>query len=123
MEEITAQYGLPQSTLTDNGMIFTARLAGAKGGKNGFEKFLEKHSIKQKNGRPSHPQTQRKIERFHQTLKNGSKPGRQPKHCPNCNDYSTNFAPGTTRNEHTEHSEETPHTRHTTRFPKLAHNH
>src|SRR5699024_2343304 len=35
----------------------------------GFEKFLETHSIKQKNGRPAHPQTQGKIERFHQTLK------------------------------------------------------
>lgn len=66
---ITAEYGLPQSTLTDNGLIFTARLAGAKGGKNGFEKFLENNSIKQKNGRVAHPQTQGKIERFHQTLK------------------------------------------------------
>lgn len=69
MEEITSEHGLPQSTLTDNGLIFTARLAGAKGGKTGFEKFLETHSIKQKNGRPAHPQTQGKIERFHQTLK------------------------------------------------------
>ncbi|KAB1500952.1 IS481 family transposase [Corynebacterium sp. 320] len=69
IEEVTATYGLPQSTLTDNGLIFTARLAGARGGKTGFEKFLETHSIKQKNGRPAHPQTQGKIERFHQTLK------------------------------------------------------
>ena len=69
MGQITATYGMPQSTLTDNGLIFTARLAGARGGKNGFEKFLEDNSIKQKNGRPSHPQTQGKIERFHQTLK------------------------------------------------------
>ncbi len=51
--------------LTQQGFIFTARLAGARGGKNGFEKFLEDNSIKQKNGRPSHPQTQGKIERFH----------------------------------------------------------
>ena len=55
--------------LTQQGFIFTARLAGARGGKNGFEKFLEDNSIKQKNGRPSHPQTQGKIESFHQTLK------------------------------------------------------
>lgn len=68
-ETITKKYGFPQSTLTDNGLVFTARLAGAKGGKNGFEKFLEKHSILQKNGRAGHPQTQGKIERFHQTLK------------------------------------------------------
>lgn len=69
MHTITDTYGLPQSTLTDNGLIFTARLAGAKGGKTAFEKFLEHHSIKQKNGRVAHPQTQGKIERFHQTLK------------------------------------------------------
>lgn len=69
IEATAAEYGLPQSTLTDNGLVFTARLAGAKGGKNGFEKFLEQHSIKQKNGRVAHPQTQGKIERFHQTLK------------------------------------------------------
>lgn len=69
MHATTSTFGLPQSTLTDNGLVFTARLAGAKGGKNGFEKFLEAHSIHQKNGRVSHPQTQGKIERFHQTLK------------------------------------------------------
>lgn len=69
MHTITDTYGLPQSTLTDNGLIFTARLAGAKGGKTAFEKFLEHHSFKQKNGRVAHPQTQGKIERFHQTLK------------------------------------------------------
>lgn len=66
MTAITATYGCPQSTLTDNGLVFTARLAG---GKNGFETFLANHSIKQKNGAPNHPQTQGKIERFHQTLK------------------------------------------------------
>lgn len=69
MHTITDTYGLPQSTLTDNGLIFTARLAGAKGGKTAFENFLEHHSIKQKDGRVAHPQTQRKIERFHQTWK------------------------------------------------------
>lgn len=79
MSTITSQYGLPQSTLTDNGLVFTARLAGAKGGKNGFEKYLENHSIQQKNGRPSHPQTQGKIERFHQTLKKWLK-ARPPAH-------------------------------------------
>ncbi|MGV0401056.1 integrase core domain-containing protein, partial [Corynebacterium segmentosum] len=62
-------YGPPASTLTDNGLVFTARLAGRKGGRNAFEKVLTTHKIQQKNGRPGHPQTQGKIERFHQTLK------------------------------------------------------
>lgn len=69
MDKLTRQYGFPFSTLTDNGLVFTARFAGARGGKNGFETFLASHSIRQKNGRARHPQTQGKIERLHQTLK------------------------------------------------------
>jgi transposase InsO family protein len=64
-----AEYGLPASTLTDNGMVYTTRLAGGRGGRNAFEHQLHALGITQKNGSPSHPQTQGKIERFHQTLK------------------------------------------------------
>jgi transposase InsO family protein len=60
------RYGLPASTLTDNGRVYTARFGG---GKNGFEYLLAALGIAQKNGHPGHPQTQGKIERFHQTLK------------------------------------------------------
>ena len=59
-------YGLPQSTLTDNGSVYTSRFTG---GRNGFEYLLVGLGIAQKNGHPGHPQTQGKIERFHQTLK------------------------------------------------------
>jgi hypothetical protein len=52
--------------LTDNGSVYTSRFTG---GKNGFEYLLSTLGIRQKNGSPSHPQTQGKIERFHQTLK------------------------------------------------------
>ena len=65
----TAEHGLPASTLTDNGMVYTTRLAGGKGGRNAFEHQLHALGITQKNGAPNHPQTQGKIERFHQTLK------------------------------------------------------
>lgn len=68
-QDTIAIYGMPQSTLTDNGTVFTTRLTNKKGGINGFEKFLADNNIVQKNGSPSHPQTQGKIERFHQTLK------------------------------------------------------
>ena len=64
-----AHYGLPASTLTDNGLVYTTRLAGGRGGRNAFEHQLHTLGITQKNGSPSHPQTQGKIERFHQTLK------------------------------------------------------
>src|SRR5215470_3971620 len=65
-----AAHGAPASTLTDNGMVFTTRLSGGQGGRNGFEHELRRLGIKQKNGKPNHPQTQGKVERFQQTLKN-----------------------------------------------------
>jgi|ERR1700733_3204695 transposase InsO family protein len=59
----------PASTLTDNGMVFTTRLSGGKGGRNGLEHELRGLGITQKNGKPNHPQTQGKVERFQQTMK------------------------------------------------------
>jgi transposase InsO family protein len=61
-------YGPPASTLTDNGLVYTTRFAGGRGGRNGLENELRALGITQKNGRPSHPQTQGKVERFQQTL-------------------------------------------------------
>jgi transposase InsO family protein len=61
------RYGVPASTLTDNGMVFTTRLSG---GRNGLEHELRRLGVKQKNGKPNHPQTQGKVERFQQTMKN-----------------------------------------------------
>ena len=62
-------YGPPASTLTDNGMVFTARFAGGRGGRNGLETELRHLGVQQKNGKPNHPQTQGKVERFQQTMK------------------------------------------------------
>jgi len=64
-----AVYGIPASTLTDNGMVFTTRFSGGKGGRNHLEHELHELNITQKNGQPNHPQTQGKVERFQQTLK------------------------------------------------------
>ncbi len=64
-----AAYGPPASTLTDNGLVFTARFAGGKGGRNALENELRRLGITQKNGKPNHPQTQGKVERFQQTMK------------------------------------------------------
>jgi transposase InsO family protein len=60
------EHEAPASTLTDNARIYTARFGG---GRNAFEYLLPILGIEQKNGKPGHPQTQGKIERFHQTLK------------------------------------------------------
>jgi transposase InsO family protein len=64
-----AQHGVPASTLTDNGCVYTTRLAGGRGGRNAFEHELRRLGVKQKNGKPNHPQTQGKVERLWQTLK------------------------------------------------------
>lgn len=73
--QATNDYGYPQSTLTDNGMVYTARFAiggdsqDKQNQKNLFEKLLFDLGIKQKNGLPGHPTTQGKVERFQQTMK------------------------------------------------------
>jgi len=64
-----AEHGIPAATLTDNGLVYTTRFAGGKGGRNGLENELRRLGVRQKNGKPSHPQTQGKVERFQQTLK------------------------------------------------------
>jgi transposase InsO family protein len=63
------QHGIPASTLTDNGMVYTVRYAGGRGGRNGFETQLRRWQVVQKNSRPNHPTTCGKVERFQQTLK------------------------------------------------------
>jgi transposase InsO family protein len=64
-----ATHGIPASTLTDNGMVFTTRFSGGKGGRNAFENELHRLGVTQINSTPNHPTTCGKVERFHQTLK------------------------------------------------------
>jgi transposase InsO family protein len=63
---VVAAFDAPTATLTDNGSVYTSRFTG---GRNGFEYLLSELGVNQRNGHPGHPQTQGKIERFHQTLK------------------------------------------------------
>ena len=67
-----AEHGIPASTLTDNGMVFTTRLSGGKRGagtRNGFEHELRRLGVIQINSTPNHPTTCGKVERFQQTMK------------------------------------------------------
>jgi len=66
MEQVFREYGLPKAILSDNGGQF----AGFKGGYTQFERWLMDLDILPIHGRPLHPQTQGKIERFHRTMKN-----------------------------------------------------
>jgi transposase InsO family protein len=63
------QHGVPASTLTDNGMFFTTRFSGGKGGRNALEAELRRLHVTQKNSAPNHPTTCGKVERFQQTMK------------------------------------------------------
>ena len=67
--ECCAEHGTPASTLTDNGGVYTSRLIVGAKGPGAFERILAEHGVRQKNGRPGHPTTQGKIERWHRTLK------------------------------------------------------
>jgi transposase InsO family protein len=67
--EAAAGHGLPASTLTDNGMVYTTRFAGGRGGRTGLENEYRRLDIVQKNSRPNHPTTCGKVERFQQTMK------------------------------------------------------
>lgn len=61
-----AKFGLPASVLSDNGAIYTAAYRGSA---TGLEIELAALGITFKHGKPYHPQTQGKVERYHQTLK------------------------------------------------------
>ncbi len=66
MHRAASTWGYPQRFLTDNGRIFTTPLGSGVGA---MEIELLSLGIATTHGRPYHPQTQGKVERFHQTLK------------------------------------------------------
>jgi transposase InsO family protein len=64
------QHGIPFSTLTDNGLVFTTRFAhGGRTSRNALENELVRLGVQQKNSRPNHPTTCGKVERFQLTMK------------------------------------------------------
>ena len=62
----TALYGLPASVLSDNGAIYTSNYRESH---SGLEIDLALLGITFKHGKPYHPQTEGKLEPYHQTLK------------------------------------------------------
>ena len=66
LTKAAAKWGYPASVLSDNGASFTST---SRGGINGFEVELLTRGVVIKHGRPCHPQTQGKVERWHLTLK------------------------------------------------------
>lgn len=60
------QWGLPAGVLSDNGLCFSGKLRGME---VLFESNLRDAGVRPITGRPFHPQTTGKVERFQQTLK------------------------------------------------------
>jgi hypothetical protein len=54
------QHGAPASTLTDNGMVFTTRLSGGRGGRNASSTSCAASASPRRTGKPNHPRTQGK---------------------------------------------------------------
>jgi transposase InsO family protein len=104
-----AIHGLPASTLTDNGSVYTSRFTH---GHNDFERLLAALGVTQKNGHPGHPQTQGKIERFHQTLKRWLAPRPRPTTVAGMQTLLDTFAAiyNTARPHRAHHPRATPHT-------------
>jgi transposase InsO family protein len=64
--EATLVWGMPAGVLSDNGLAFSGKLRGFE---TVFEANLRDAGIRPFTGRPFHPQTTGKVERFQQTLK------------------------------------------------------
>jgi transposase InsO family protein len=64
--QAAAMWGLPVGVLSDNGLCFSGRLRGME---VLFEHNLRDAGVRPFTGRPYHPQTTGKVERFQQTLK------------------------------------------------------
>ena len=119
--QAVAAHGIPASTLTDNGMVFTTRLAGGRGGRNALETELRRLHVRQKNSRPNHPTTCGKVERFQQTLKKWlrGQPVQPRDTWPSCKPCSTPSSTATTTTGHTaRYRAGPPPARSTPRCPK-----
>jgi transposase InsO family protein len=64
--EAAQRYGLPAGVLSDNGLCFSGKLRGFE---VVFEARLRDAGVRPITGRPYHPQTTGKVERFQQTVK------------------------------------------------------
>jgi transposase InsO family protein len=64
--DLFGEHGLPEEMLMDNGDCWAAPSSWAP---SAFECWLMRLGIRPIHGRPWHPQTQGKVERFHQTAK------------------------------------------------------
>jgi hypothetical protein len=89
-------HGIPASTLTDNGMVFTTRLSGGKGGRNAFEHELRRLGITQINSTPTTRPPAARLNASTKPSRNGSATNPAPPLSPNCKPGSTPSSTNTT---------------------------
>lgn len=88
------KYGLPERILSDNGTPWGTTGQETEAGIKVFssiEKWLIRHNIKLIHGRPYHPQTQGKEERFNKTLKMELLKNNSFKNIDHCQEYFTRW--------------------------------
>jgi hypothetical protein len=108
-------HGLPASTLTDNGRVYTARFGG---GRNAFEYLLGALGITQKNGHPFHPRPRARSNGSTRPRNAGWPGSRPPPPWQTCRPSSTPSAATTTRTAPTGHCSAPPPARPTGPCPK-----
>ena len=99
-------HGIPASTLTDNGMAFTTRFAGGKGGRNDLENELRRLGVTQIDSSPNHPITAERWNVSTRPSRNGSPTNRKPRQSQSCKPSST---PSSRRKNRRRPHRELPH--------------
>jgi transposase InsO family protein len=90
-------HGIPASTLTDNGMVFTTRLAGGKGGRNQLENELRRLGVVQiKTPPPTTPPPAARSNGSNRPSNAGSPTNPEQRPCPSCKPRSTPSSTSTT---------------------------
>jgi transposase InsO family protein len=102
------QHGIPASTLTDNGMVFTTRLSGGKGGRNSFENELRRLGSPRSTPPPTTPPPAGKSKDSTKPSKNGSPTNPAPPPSRSCKLSSTPSCTFTTIAAHTDPCHITP---------------
>jgi len=67
-ERLFAAYGMPKTLLCDNGSPWGAAVSAARGGITSFEAWMMDLGVLVMHGKPYHPQTQGKEERFNKSF-------------------------------------------------------
>ena len=111
-----ASYGFPASTLTDNGMVFTTRFAGGKGGRNPSNTSCTSSASPRRTASPTTRRPKARSNGSSRPSRSGSRPtASSPPPSPSCRTCSTVHRRSTTTTGRTGPCRTAPHPRPSTR--------